>query len=267
MAKFEDVDEKVQEVPKVIKNTVEENKSNYFEIKGFPSKMKFYPEGTKILGKPLTVLQVKALSSINEVNADGVINSVLKKSIIGIDIDDLLTVDKLFIIFWLRANTYRDSSYTIKYTCESCGKETDYQFTLDKLDVKEIKDTFTEDLLKVKLLKSDYELEVAFPRVRDERLTDEFKRNYGNVIKDLDMDIVGLATLIKKINGSVKNMLEKYNFIISMDVEDYSYLLSYIENISFGVSPLINTECQNCGVVGKQLISFSAGFFLPTYNF
>jgi hypothetical protein len=76
------------------------NSPNYWAINGLPSNYLLYPKGTQILGRPLKVLEVKKLSSINEENADFIINDILKRTIKGINIDNLLVADKLFIILW-----------------------------------------------------------------------------------------------------------------------------------------------------------------------
>ena len=90
MAKFEDVVEDTTPIKKEVQpeaktpdvfNTTD---PNYYEILGLPSKMKFYPEGTKLYGRPLKVLEIKQLAAINEDNADSVINSILRRTIKGI---------------------------------------------------------------------------------------------------------------------------------------------------------------------------------------
>ena len=61
---------------------------NYWPIDDLPSKFKLYPEGTKIFARPLKVLEVKMLSSLNNDNFHHVITEVLKKSVRGINIDE-----------------------------------------------------------------------------------------------------------------------------------------------------------------------------------
>ena len=268
MAKFVDVDEKVKEVEKevVSKPSFDTADPNYYLIEGLPSKGKFYPEDTKIYGRPLKVLEVKQLSSINESNADNIINSILKRTIRGIDVNEILVADKLFIIFWLRTNTYRDSGYAMKFDCSFCSKEASYEFTLDKLGIKEISDAFNIDKLKFKLKGCGVDLEFGFPRVKDEKIAEEFKNNYSTVIKDLDEDIVGICVLLKSIAGEYKNMLERYNFIVSMNPSDYAYLISYITKWSFGVKPFVSVTCEHCGGVANLGVSFQGEFWIPEVN-
>ena len=101
---------------------------NYHEITDLPSKYRLYPKGTKIFARPLKVLEVKALASINEDNANYIINDTLSKTIQGITIDDLVVADKLYLVFWLRANTYRESGYVVDFYCRHCESESTYEF-------------------------------------------------------------------------------------------------------------------------------------------
>ena len=90
----------VEEVTVVKQFKSEEQVDNWWPVENIVSKYKLYPEGTKIWARPLKVPEVKKLSSLSEDNADFVITEILKKTIRGINIDDLLLVDKLFLIFF-----------------------------------------------------------------------------------------------------------------------------------------------------------------------
>ena len=68
----------------------------FHEITELPSKFKLYPENTKIYAKPLDVLQNKDLTTINDSNINNIMTKVLRRSIKGISIQDLLVVDKLY---------------------------------------------------------------------------------------------------------------------------------------------------------------------------
>jgi len=85
---------------KVVEKLPELAPKGFFEITGLPSQGKLYPKGTQIFSRPLKILEVKQLTTINENNFDGVINNVLKSTVKGIEIDELCPADKMFIIFW-----------------------------------------------------------------------------------------------------------------------------------------------------------------------
>jgi hypothetical protein len=264
--KLVDVDENSQTTPVVIQQAPEvpinSTDPTFYDITDLPSKSKFYPEGTKISGRPLKVLEIKQLSTINETNADNIINSILRRTIRGINIDDLEVADKHYIIFWERANTYPDSGYSIGYECSKCNQQTSYDFSLDKLSIKYLDDNFSFDKLKFSLKKSGEEVVFDFPRVKDERVADEFKAN-ANYIQNIDSEIVGLCSLIKTINGENKNMPEKYLWITEMNPQDFAYFNSYINKWSFGIKPYIQVTCKNCGGIAPMGITFQGDFWIP----
>lgn len=263
MPKMVDVDEKVvQQVPQVPEKKATTNEANYYKIEGLPSGGKFYPEGTEIYGRPLKVLEVKQLSSINEENADNIINSVLKKAIRGISVDEILIADKLYIMFWLRSNTYRESGYMMKYNCGTCKQDAQNEFLLEHLAIKNIHADFTMDKLTFELRGNKDKLSFAFPTIREERVADEFKAN-ASYITNIDEDIVGLCVLIKTINGEKTSMLEKYNYIVNLDPMDYAYLISYVSKWSFGINPFVNVICEHCGGASVMGVSFQSDFWIP----
>jgi hypothetical protein len=263
MAKMVDIEETTAKVQEVIPEKTVVSKDNYYVIKGLPSGGKFYPQGTEIMGRPLKVLEVKQLSAINEDNADNIINSILRKSVKGLPIDDILIADKLFIMFWLRTNTYRESNYILNYKCGTCKEEVSYEFLLENLGIKNVPDTFSIERLTFKLKGNQDEIKFGFPTIKQERVADEFKNN-ASYINNIDTDIVGLCVLIKSINGESKSMLEKYNYIISLDPSDYAYLISYINKWSFGIDPIVNATCKNCGGVSLMGVSFQGDFWIPS---
>ena len=83
--------------------------ANYYRILDLPSKFKFYPSNVQISARPLKVIEIKKLSALNDTNFNFIINDILSKAISGININKLFIADKIYLLFWLRANTYRDS--------------------------------------------------------------------------------------------------------------------------------------------------------------
>ena len=266
MPKMVDVDEtvvpQVQQVPKAPERKTDTNDANYYKVEGLPSGGKFYPEGTEIYGRPLKVLEVKQLSSINEENADNIINSVLKKAIKGINVDDILIADKLYIMFWLRSNTYKESCYTMKYNCNTCKQDAQFEFLLEHLGIRSIDKAFTPEKLTFEMKGNKDRISFSFPVIKQERIADEFKTN-ATYITNVDSDIVGLCVLIKTINGEQSTMLDKYNYITTLNPMDYAYLISYINKWSFGINPFVNVTCEHCGGTSVMGVSFQGDFWVP----
>jgi len=239
---------------------------NFWPIQGLPSKGRLYPKGTEILGRPLKVIEVKKLSGLNENNADYIINDILKRTIKGVSLDDMFIADKLFIVFWLRANTFRESGYVVDFTCSKCEKESKFHFELDNLEIQYLDDEFNpNNILK---LKNKDTIKINFLTVGDTMKINRFVEINSNTISDIDEELLGLAAMIQSINGEENNsLLSKYNYVLGMEPTDFAYISSYIEKYGMGIKPYVNVKCTNCGGISPTGISFRGDFFLPSYQF
>lgn len=236
----------------------------YYEITDFPSKCKLYGN-VKIEGRPLKLLEVKRLSSMTEENADSIILDILKKCIRGIKIEDILSSDKLFLIFWLRANTYRESGYSQDFVCSNCKEEVSFDFKLSNLQVQYLKDSFSLANLTFKT-KNEDEIVFHFPKIIDEKRLKSFKTAYLPIYKDLDDEIAGMAVSIDKINGKELELIEKYEYLINQNPENYCYILSKMEEWNFGIKSELLVECPKCGGTTLKGVTFREEFFLPKYK-
>ncbi|MFW6219518.1 MAG: hypothetical protein ACOC33_01490 [bacterium] len=245
-------------------NDVPKLDGNYHEIKDLPSKGKLYPKGTIIQARPLKVIEVKKLSSINEDNADDIVNDILRRTVIGINVNDILLSDKLYIVFWLRANTYRDSSYKVGFSCDKCESESNYHFELNSLSINYIKDDFDPNV-PITLAVSKDELEMRFLTIGEERELYNFMENYKRTIKDIDVELLGLAFMTKSINGEEHDVMSRYKYILNMDPRDYSQVSTYVSDNAFGIDPWINAKCEKCGGESQIGITFREDFFIPKY--
>lgn len=240
----------------------------YWDVTGIPTGYKLYPEGTAIKARPLKVLEVKKLTSINEYNADQVINDILSKCITGIDINELYISDKLYLIFWLRANSFRDSNYLVDFICPKCDKDSHYHFNIDSVNIDPVKDEYNENRI-IKLSSGD-EITIRLLKVKDEIGLDSFKDRYGTIITnsgdEIDDELLGLSFMIDTINGKHPDPLSKYNYILGLDPQDYSTISTYVDDNIVGVKPYMNVVCEKCGGESQIGITFRPDFFLPKYR-
>lgn len=256
-----DVDEEVVSTPIVKSPDI-----NFFPIEGLPSKYLKYPKGTMLYGRPLKVKEVKKLSSMNEYNYNTVINEVLSDCIKGLSIEEIFVADKLFIIFWLRANTYKNANFSSSYTCVHCKEKNDFTFDVDSFSVNYISDDVDFDELK--LLNSEDVLKFDFPRIRDEGRIAFTKSQLENSKQSYDEDTISTASYIKSINGKQVSLQAACDFLLNLDsVEDYAYIESYIQENEFGISPEVKVHCHKCKGINILPFSFRQDFFLPKYQF
>ena len=210
------------------------------------------------------MLEIKKLSSINDTNADYVINEVLRKTIKGINVDDLYIADKLFIVFWLRANTYRESGYVVNYQCSKCNTESTYHFEINNLEVQYLSDEFEAN--KELKLRSGETIKLNFLTVKDSLMIERFKEMNMKLFKEIDNELLNIAEMIKEINGENLTLIEKYRFILDMEPGDFSYISTYIENNGMGIKPYMNATCSRCGGTGPVGITFQSSFLFPEFK-
>ena len=240
--------------------------ANYWEIKGLPSGGRLYPPNTLIEARPLKVIEVKKLASINETNADYVINDIIRRCVRvsgGItDVGDILLADKLFIVFWLRGTTYRDSSYIVDFPCPKCEKNSKYHFQIKNLDVSYLKDDYDPE--KLIELESGDAIKLRFLKITDEFEIERFVEINQKLLGEIDTELLALACMIVSINGNtVSTLAEKYNYVLEFSPRDLSYVTTYLDEYGIGIESNMNIECTECGGVVPMGVTFRADFFLP----
>jgi hypothetical protein len=236
----------------------------YYEITGLPTKGKFYPEGTKILARPLKVLEVKKLSQMNKENADEIVNNVISCATKGINIDDLYSSDKLYIIFWLRANTYKNSEGSIKIECPKCNTLADYSFKIEDLIVRDYEEGQIEKITNGLVLANKDVIKFKFLTVRDEQENLKFLRKHKDSLMNFDDEILAICKMIESINGEKTGMVDKYMYLTEqLTPSEFSLIQSYIYDISIGLEPFMEVKCSNCGGIVETPLPFRADFFLP----
>lgn len=264
------VDDEATKAAKVILNQIkgEQTKQipendNFWIVNDIVTKYKMYPEGTEIYARPLKVIEVKKLASLNETNADFILNDILKKATRGLSVEDMYVADKIYLMLFLRANTFKDSSYVVKYMCPKCEKETSYHFGLDMLNINYLPDDYDPNAECV-LLNKD-KITTRFLRVKDDIEAGRFRENSANL--DIDEELLTMAGMINTINGETVPLHQKYLYLVDLDAESFIDIKSYMEQYSIGVDPIMNVVCSNCGGTSPMGITFHPSFFVPNRRF
>lgn len=241
-----------------------EDMSMYSAIEGLPTDYKLYPEGTIIQARDLLVPEVKMLANMTEENANDIVDTILQKVVRGIDVDDIYTADKLYIMFWLRANTYKESGYNVRFECPECNTESEYAFELDQLNIKTITDETLEFLNKSFTLPNKDKITFSLLTVGDEKQNERFLKDNKNSLMNFDQEIVAVCRMIHTVNGEKLGMIAKYEYCTTkLKPMDYSYLESYLEDKGAGLEPTINVKCQKCGGASDTMLPFRPDFFFP----
>jgi hypothetical protein len=230
---------------------------NYWEIKDFPSQSRFY-NGQKIFGRPLKVLDLKKLAAMDDSNTTETIETIIRRCTKGINVEEILTPDKLYILFWLRYNTYKDKGYQVKYSCQHCNKETEYFFDLNMLDVTNLSEEMYQKM-NVKISSGEI-VKLRYQTMGIEKEVEAFTKKYSNdPLFEMDEDVLNLAACISGM--PLKN---RYQWLVDLNPSDYGKLESVMDEIGIGVVPFITATCKLCK--GENLLgtSFRTQFLFPS---
>lgn len=245
-----------------------ENKIEYWPITELPSNFQFYPKETKIFGRVLDVIEIKkiALAAQNNDKLDFVIRQVLKRAITGIETNEIIQSDKLYLLLWLRANTFNEPGYSVDFHCHKCDKEATYDFNLNNLEIKYFdNEFFNHNTVK---LKNGDEIVLNHLTLRDEEQQDAFRIEFAKM-EDLNDEIIDLASSIKTINGERLPLINRYTYLTNpkkIDAKDYMKLETVMNKYDFGVTPILKVKCNQCGGESLSAITFRKSFLVPEFR-
>lgn len=232
-------------------------------LEELPSRGFYYSDA--IYGKPLTATQAKQLGGMNQKNAEAMIDAILKENIKGVSFGDILLADKMFLMFWLRQNSFKRTNYTLKYECSECEHKETKDFTAADLKINYHLD-ITDDLFDIDV--GGKVFKVKYPTVSDRDEMIHVKKKNANTIT-FDEEFLTLASTIVSIDGEEMHLLKKYRYLADSNkfsADDLSDLTSGLNRIAIGVDPYIEIECTKCGGKSISLIPFRPDYFLPVSN-
>jgi len=229
-------------------------------IESLPSQYKHYD--AKLYGRALNVRELKKLANINPMNANTMINDIIKSVIRGVDSGNILVGDKLYIILWLRANTYPQSGYSVEFDCPSCNDASTYDFKVDDIQINYI----SENEISGPITIEGKSIEFKYVTISDEDRVTKFKEMVKKSMTKYDDDVLNMAASVVSIDGEQKSLMEIYNYINSSP-QVYSKVYGHIKQFEFGINEVLNVKCNKCGGIVPSGLTFRSDFFLPPYRF
>tara|TARA_R110000744_G_scaffold367433_3_gene476923 strand:- start:668 stop:1414 length:747 start_codon:yes stop_codon:yes gene_type:complete len=212
-----------------------------------PSENKVYTledPGAPITLRPMTFEDEKQI--INAKKDQDPVNIILQRCTTNINISELLSIDKLYLIMKLREISYGDD-YNTLMICSNCNTENPLTVKLSQLNVNPVPDDFT-DPVEVTLPTINKLCKVSLPRVRDEKLL-------TNVSKTLDE----IWRFIKEIDGQTdKSIISAV--VNKLPIRDMKTILNAMKT-EFGVDTKIKFGCNNCKEVSVIDLPIDANFF------
>lgn len=222
-----------------------------------PSQGLFYHNDISV--KKLTTIDIKNLSTVTTDTVDGIMNGILARNVNGVQVNDILVGDKIWLIFYLRSITYDDYPFDIKYQCPECGNMNVFKMQFKDLTVNTLPTDFKYEYT---LLNGDV-VTIGFPTIGNEIESNMILREPEKYsITPIDEELLNIGNYIKAINGKPQSIMQAYRYIETMDGKSFANFANYMADVNFGVKPYINIKCE-CGNTIVEPLSFSPEFFMP----
>jgi hypothetical protein len=235
-AKQQIIDELLKELPQDTAVEVE-----------LPSECKVYtlPDpGAPITIRPMTFEDEKALVSSRK--EQDPVNLILQRCTTNLNVPDLLSLDKLYLIMKLREISYGDD-YNTLLVCNQCKAENPTTIRLSTLNINPVPDDFT-DPIEVFLPTLQKKAKIKFPRVRDEKF-------FMNTEDSLDQ----LWRFVAEIDGHTdKSVIAAV--VNKLPLKDVRTIMKAMKT-DFGVDTKVKFECNSCGGVSVIDLPIDANFF------
>lgn len=215
-----------------------------------PSGGKFYSEKSpQIKINPIKFEDEKQLlSSIkNNINP---INVIIEKCSEGVDISELLIIDKLFLLLKIREISY-GAEYPASINCPACNQNSEVKIDLSKLLINDIPED-VEDPREILLPKLNKKVKVRFPRVSDETFLQNQEQIYDNIWR-----------FVASVDG-ISDPVFIAKAIPRMHIMDIKYILKHIMRADLGLNPKFIFLCDKCGQKSDMEVPINENFFSVT---
>jgi len=212
-----------------------------------PSECRVYKledPGAPITIRPMTFEDEKALVSAGK--AQDPVNLILQRCTTNINIPDLLSMDKLYLIMKLREISYGDD-YNTLLVCSHCKAENPTTVKLSHLNVNPVPDDFV-DPVTVMLPTIKKEAKVRLPRVRDEKM-----------MQDTQAALDQMWRFVVEIDGHTDKSIIA-SVVDRLPLKDIRTILNAVKT-DFGVDTKIKFECNSCGGVTVVDLPIDSNFF------
>jgi hypothetical protein len=216
------------------------------------------PEVVEI--RHMTVKEVKYFSQLaqtGDVNTfiDGLLSACCKVTTQGkLDINSMLTGDRVFLFYMLRALTI-SNKYGFSVNCSECGKLNIADADLYTMEKKHY-DTSLGFPLKLKLKHSGKTIEFILPSRGIEKSVEQEVKKFkaDNPNGDPPEAVYQLRKLIKSVDGD-SDLPVILEFAEEMHIQDWIELDKYITGISPGLDLDVVIPCQFCSHENKEMFS------------
>jgi len=216
-------------------------------ITDLPSRGKFYTDFESIKISPLKFLDEQLILTGKGLEKD-IVTELLEKTVEGIDVNEILLMDKNYLLMKLREVSYGDD-YEFSIVCRNCNHESRSKIELSKqLNMSQIPDDF-EDPRTIKLPKLGVDVVIRLPRNREERYFSDTETSYQNLYR-----------FIVSINGNTDPVFIS-KAINLMEIADVKKIYKEITNNPYGIDPRFVFKCGKCKHKETLAVPIDSDFF------
>ncbi len=246
---------------------------NYEEVV-LPSLGRFYssdrprvPHAGRLHIRPMTGQEESILSTVRFMRQGRGIEMIFNNCIQeDIDSEQLLSVDRIFLLIYLRGISY-GNLYDVKVGCPECNHTFDHEIDLN-LDVEYCPDDFSIDLLTQTLPESEYKFQYRLMTGNDEtevsQHRDKVTSGGPNTIDDTFL--FRASIMIDWIGTSTTQISEKHGIralLGQLSAKDVNYIRNVLSNPPFGADTVVKMLCPSCYKEYDMELPYEANFFFP----
>ena len=233
----------------------------------------FYPIGTFILIRPLTVPEIQAFSFVQDGDAmdiadktneillacvrikypDGTIGSYL----------DIKEMDRICLLFKIREISIFDNPYSIKEVKCACNNSVSIECCSSNFKYFNI----NEKLAKFLSIENYFEFNVkgrvfklTMPNIGFQKNLIEYIREELKLKKEPNAAFVKIISYLsgKRNNWTVKEIKDEIKKFESLSMDEFNFLNSAVDKMKFGIENL-SKQCPVCGEMNHTELEFEKG--------
>lgn len=215
--------------------------------------------------RPMTLNEEKIITTDRLVQQGKALDMILENCVKSdINSYDLLSSDRLYILFYLRGMSY-GLDYDFAIRCYHCSFNFEQTIEIDKLPIKTWKSPKeATEPINMTLPLTKFLVEAHFMRGKDEsRLTEASReiKNFNQADDDIGQAITLLITKITTNDGEVLSPRDKTDFINNMTAGDADFFREVMREKDCGIQMLDHIYCPRCSGQLEFNIPLGRNFF------
>lgn len=241
------------------------DKDIHIEIKGLPSGGRFYKNNMgmpiKIKGMPLKVIDAIGLESARIGEDQDIMDDVIARRVIGVSPEDMLEMDRKYVIAWLREQSFQKAPLRRTFQCQECNHVNSLrEISLSDFLIYNLPDGATPP--EFDLPERQERIKLRFERRKDQKRVEDYIRKFSSLrtVEESEIKLYRIASVIEGM--SMDTAMELIN---DLSLIDFAVLNTKFEECNMGFSNIAFVKCEQeeCGYANPIHIPFRDHYFIP----